>query len=279
MLAIKEFRPVRFPRAHPTEDGDGIPIERIHPRGIIDDSVSVFFSHHILPDFLGCYHMPSVPFAQSTLPDSLHLTADVALWLGLLQMRGFSRPSVSPRICVLGNRVRQLITAVISSLTLASSSRLPLDSYSTLTPKYCSRFCFTPLTQHGSSRTAGGQPEAECSLSALSDAALEQLSIYDKDLYLERDCVNGATPLPVHCNYMGLGQECRGCFLTCDGATKYMGDFSEEIAVWVRSSVFCCFCFCREREAAQNIAAQHGSDPSVLGQLLPASHYCTERFP
>lgn len=73
-------------------------------------------------------------------------------------------------------------------------------------------------------------------MSALSGAEVEQLGIYGKDLYLEPDCVNGATPLPVHCNYMGLGQECRGCFLTCDGATQYMDDFSEEITVWVRPS-------------------------------------------
>ncbi|CAB1114879.1 unnamed protein product [Ectocarpus sp. CCAP 1310/34] len=37
--------------------------------------------------------------------------------------------------------------------------------------------------------------------------------MYDKGLYLEPDCVNGASPMPVHCNYMGLGQECRGCFM------------------------------------------------------------------
>lgn len=72
-------------------------------------------------------------------------------------------------------------------------------------------------------------------MSALSDAAAEQLSIYDKAVYLEPDCINGATPLPVNCNHMGLGQECRGCFLTCDGAMKYMEDFAAEIAQWVRT--------------------------------------------
>lgn len=72
-------------------------------------------------------------------------------------------------------------------------------------------------------------------MSAISAAAAEQLAIYDKDLYLEPDCVNGAVPLPVHCNYMGLGQECRGCFMTCDGATRYTDDFADEIAVWVSS--------------------------------------------
>ncbi|CAM9668249.1 unnamed protein product [Ectocarpus sp. 12 AP-2014] len=72
----------------------------------------------------------------------------------------------------------------------------------------------------------------ECIVSSLSDAAQEQLSMYDKGLYLEPDCVNGASPMPVHCNYMGLGQECRGCFMTCDGATRYLDDFAEEISVW-----------------------------------------------
>ena len=61
--------------------------------------------------------------------------------------------------------------------------------------------------------------------------------MYDKDLYLEPNCVNGYTPLPVHCNYMGLGQECRGCYKTCDGAAKYMADFPSEVAAWVRSSI------------------------------------------
>lgn len=88
---------------------------------------------------------------------------------------------------------------------------------------------------------ARGQTEDTCSLSALSDAAMEQLNIYDKDLYLEPDCVNGTTPLPVHCNFMGLGQECRGCFLTCDGAMKYMDDFPDEITVWGADAIvhFC----------------------------------------
>lgn len=57
--------------------------------------------------------------------------------------------------------------------------------------------------------------------------------MYDKDLYLEPDCVNGAVPLPVHCNYMGLGQECRGCYMTCEGVERYMEDFADEIEEWV----------------------------------------------
>lgn len=72
-----------------------------------------------------------------------------------------------------------------------------------------------------------------CSKDELSGAAQGQLDIYDNDLYLEPNCVNGYTPLPLHCNYMGLGQECRGCFMTCDGAKKYKTDFAAEYAVWV----------------------------------------------
>lgn len=57
--------------------------------------------------------------------------------------------------------------------------------------------------------------------------------IFDQDLYLEPACTSGATPLPVHCNYMGIGQECRGCYMTCDGVSRYLEDFAEEYAVWV----------------------------------------------
>lgn len=90
------------------------------------------------------------------------------------------------------------------------------------------------VSNHGTTEhETDGQTAEECSKSALSDAAVEQLDIYDKDLYLEPDCVNGATPLPVHCNYMGLGQECRGCYMTCDGVMQYMEDFASEVEIWV----------------------------------------------
>lgn len=103
----------------------------------------------------------------------------------------------------------------------------------------------TPLPNTAfNSHHAGGQTASECSLEALSDAAVEQLEIYDKGLYLEPNCANGFTPMPVHCNYMGLGQECRGCFESCDGAMKYMDDWPQEIDVWVRS---CVLCWCRQR--------------------------------
>lgn len=71
--------------------------------------------------------------------------------------------------------------------------------------------------------------------------------MYDKDLYLEDGCVNGAVPLPVNCNYMGLGQACRGCFTTCAGAQKYMEDFPDEIGVWVN----CLFLFVCSRDVLQ----------------------------
>ena len=70
-------------------------------------------------------------------------------------------------------------------------------------------------------------------MSAISAAAAEQLAMYDKDLFLDSNCVDDATPLPFHCNFMGIGQECRGCFTTCDGAAMYIEAFAEEIAVFV----------------------------------------------
>lgn len=85
----------------------------------------------------------------------------------------------------------------------------------------------------------GGQTEEECSVSALSAAAAEQMDMFGKGLYLEPACVDGTQPLPMHCNYMGIGQECRGCFMTCDGATSYIENFADEIAVWVRTSKLC----------------------------------------
>ncbi|CAM9210567.1 unnamed protein product [Ascophyllum nodosum] len=70
---------------------------------------------------------------------------------------------------------------------------------------------------------------SECSFSSLSDATQEQLAIYAKDIYIEPDCLGGATPLLL-CNYLGLGQECRGCFTTCDGAQDFVSDNPGEIA-------------------------------------------------
>lgn len=71
-------------------------------------------------------------------------------------------------------------------------------------------------------------------MDSLTDEQKAGMAKYDKDLYLEEDCINGTVPLPVHCNYLGLGQECRGCFTTCDGAERYLEDFAAEYAVWVR---------------------------------------------
>lgn len=81
--------------------------------------------------------------------------------------------------------------------------------------------------------TIVAQVSPECDKAALPEAAREQLDKYDKELYLEPDCVDPSTPLPMHCNFMGLGQECRACFMTCDGAERYIMDFADEYAVWV----------------------------------------------
>ncbi|CAN0035810.1 unnamed protein product [Ectocarpus fasciculatus] len=80
-----------------------------------------------------------------------------------------------------------------------------------------------------------------CNIDSLSDADQQQLALYDSDMYLEDDCVNDSTPLPLSCNYMGLGQECRGCFLTCVGALKYMEDKPEHIEEYGEDAVmnFC----------------------------------------
>eukprot|EP00904_Undaria_pinnatifida_P012394 jgi/Undpi1/8285/HiC_scaffold_25.g10754.m1 len=92
---------------------------------------------------------------------------------------------------------------------------------------------------------ARGQTEEECSVSALSAAAAEQMDMFGKGLYLEPACVDGTQPLPMHCNYMGIGQECRGCFMTCDGATSYIENFADEIAVWGEDAVIT---FCPDAE-------------------------------
>lgn len=80
--------------------------------------------------------------------------------------------------------------------------------------------------------------EVECSKASLSDAAQEQLDTYDNDMSLDEKCVDdSASTLVVGCNYMGLGQECRGCYMTCDGAVKYMEDHPEQIDAWVSEAV------------------------------------------
>ena len=60
-------------------------------------------------------------------------------------------------------------------------------------------------------KTTGGAQS--CSRNSLNDANQQHLALYDNDMYLEDDCVKDSTSLPLSCNYMGLGQECRGCFL------------------------------------------------------------------
>jgi len=102
---------------------------------------------------------------------------------------------------------------------------------------------------------------------ALSDSDLEQLSIYDKDIYVDSDCVDSETPLPVHCNYMGLGQECRGCFKTCDGALRYMDDYAAEIAEWVSYIAQALGCPRRKRDRARctkTAMVSSGASPSHI---------------
>lgn len=74
----------------------------------------------------------------------------------------------------------------------------------------------------------------ECVASSLSTAALEQLATYDNDIQLDDECVNNEDrKLVVGCNYMGLGQTCRGCYMTCQGALRYLEDYPDQIEEWV----------------------------------------------
>lgn len=77
---------------------------------------------------------------------------------------------------------------------------------------------------------------AMCIKESLSDADLVSLEIYDNDMYVEPDCVDDSiTELVVGCNFMGLGQSCRGCYMTCEGALKYIEDNGDEIKSRVRA--------------------------------------------
>eukprot|EP00752_Nemacystus_decipiens_P006195 g5590.t1 len=69
---------------------------------------------------------------------------------------------------------------------------------------------------------------AMCVRSSLTAEDLEGLDVYDFDMYVEPACM---TPehLPNGCNFMGLGQGCRGCYETCEGALYYIKMHKEEI--------------------------------------------------
>lgn len=73
-----------------------------------------------------------------------------------------------------------------------------------------------------------------CSVSALSDIAMEQLNTYDRGLYLDPECDSEISSLPFHCNFMGLGLRCRGCFMTMAGARKFKADVGGDMLDWVR---------------------------------------------
>ena len=73
----------------------------------------------------------------------------------------------------------------------------------------------------------------ECQRSSMTAADQMQLDVYDTDMYLDPACVSDN--IPNGCNYFGLGQECRGCFMTCDGASTYLEDKAQEIAEKVRA--------------------------------------------
>ena len=79
--------------------------------------------------------------------------------------------------------------------------------------------------------------EAECVRASLTAADLEGLDVYDFDMYVESACL---TPeyLPNGCNFMGLGQACRGCYETCEGALYYIKMHQDEIALKVGKGVF-----------------------------------------
>lgn len=61
----------------------------------------------------------------------------------------------------------------------------------------------------------------------------EQLEMYDKDLYLDPTCSEVSADPVNHCNMFGIGQDCRACYMTCEGAMAYMIDFSGEYDVVV----------------------------------------------
>lgn len=74
-----------------------------------------------------------------------------------------------------------------------------------------------------------GSMNAECNRSSLTAADLEGLDVYDLDMYIEPACMETTEHLPNGCNFMGLGQGCRGCYETCEGALYYIKMNKNEI--------------------------------------------------
>ena len=68
---------------------------------------------------------------------------------------------------------------------------------------------------------------------ALDDSMREQMERYDKELFIDPACSEVSEDPVNHCNMLGIGQNCRGCYNTCEGAIQYRIDFAGEYAVVV----------------------------------------------
>lgn len=71
----------------------------------------------------------------------------------------------------------------------------------------------------------------------------EQMDKYGKDLYIDPACSETSIDPVNHCNMFGIGQNCRGCYNTCEGALLYKEDFAAEYAVVVSLISFMNRCF------------------------------------
>lgn len=71
--------------------------------------------------------------------------------------------------------------------------------------------------------------DSVCNVDNLPAQIVEaDLDMYDKALYREPACL-GEPPLPAQCDYMGLAEDCSCCFMTCEGANKYLAEYLEDI--------------------------------------------------
>ena len=59
----------------------------------------------------------------------------------------------------------------------------------------------------------------------------EQMERYDKELLIDPACSEVSEDPVNHCNMLGIGQNCRGFYNTCEGAIQYRIDFAGEYAV------------------------------------------------
>lgn len=75
----------------------------------------------------------------------------------------------------------------------------------------------------GTRRLMGaGWRDAECRRASLTAEDLESLDVFDFDMYIDPGCMETIEHRPNGCNFMGLGQGCRGCYETCEGALYYV---------------------------------------------------------